>query len=40
VLVELPAETGKAASLKGLEDKTMGFYGCVQGRLMAASRLG
>ena len=31
VLVELPAQIGEALSLKGLENKTMGFYGCVQG---------
>lgn len=31
VLVELPAQIGEAVSLKGLEDKTMRFYGCVQG---------
>jgi hypothetical protein len=33
MLVELPAQIGEAASLKGLEDKTMWFYGCVQGRI-------
>ena len=33
VLVELSAQVGETESLKGLEDKTMGFYyGCVQGR--------
>jgi hypothetical protein len=32
VLVELSAQIGETASLKGLEEKTMGFcYGCVQG---------
>jgi len=32
VLVELSAQVGETASLKGLEEKTMGFcYGCVQG---------
>jgi hypothetical protein len=33
VLVELPAQIGEAAGLKGLENKTMWFYGCVQGRI-------
>jgi hypothetical protein len=33
MLVELPAQIGEAASLKGLEDKTMWFYGSVQGRI-------
>jgi hypothetical protein len=33
VLVELPAQVGEAASFKGFEDKTMRFYGCVQGRV-------
>ncbi len=32
VLVELPAQIGEAASLKGLENKAMWFDGCVQGR--------
>eukprot|EP01133_Synstelium_polycarpum_P001309 gene1308-1502_t len=32
VLVELSAQIGETASLKGLEEKTMWFYGCVQGR--------
>ncbi|MNR65640.1 hypothetical protein D3C85_1887740 [compost metagenome] len=30
MLVELPAQIGKAMSLKGLEYEAMGFYGCVQ----------
>ncbi|MCY1178282.1 hypothetical protein D9M73_186250 [compost metagenome] len=38
MLVELPAQVGEAASLKGLEDETMGFYGCVQGCFLAARR--
>ena len=33
VLVELPAQIGEAASFKGLEDETMWFDGCVQGRI-------
>ncbi|CAI9004849.1 hypothetical protein EMIT0P218_90144 [Pseudomonas sp. IT-P218] len=33
MLVELPAQIGEAASLKGLEDETMWFDGCVQGRI-------
>jgi hypothetical protein len=32
VLVELSAQIGETASLKRLEEKTMGFDGCVQGR--------
>jgi len=33
VLVELPAQIGEATSFKRLEDETMWFYGCVQGRI-------
>ncbi len=33
MLVELPAQIGEAASFKRLEDKTMWFDGCVQGRI-------
>ncbi|MMZ67766.1 hypothetical protein D3C81_1000600 [compost metagenome] len=33
MLVELPAQIGEAASFKRLEDETMWFYGCVQGRI-------
>jgi hypothetical protein len=33
VLVELPAQIGEAASLERLEDETMWFDGCVQGRI-------
>ncbi|MNC63970.1 hypothetical protein D3C75_1141340 [compost metagenome] len=38
VLVELPAQVGEAASLEGLENEAMGFYGCVQGCFLAARR--
>jgi hypothetical protein len=40
VLIKLAAQVSEAASLKGFKDKTEWFYGCVQGRVMAASRLG
>ena len=40
VLIKLAAQISEAASLKGFKDKTEWFYGCVQGRVMAASRLG
>jgi hypothetical protein len=33
MLVELPAQIGEAASLKGLEKEAMWFDGCVQGRI-------
>ena len=33
MLVELSAQIGEAASLKRLEEKTMWFDGCVQGRI-------
>ena len=40
VLIKLAAQVSEAASLKGFKDKAEWFYGCVQGRVMAASRLG
>ncbi|MNT17017.1 hypothetical protein D3C72_1521470 [compost metagenome] len=38
MLVELPAQIGEAMGLERLEDETMWFYGCVQGRFSAAQR--
>ena len=33
MLVELPAQIGETAGLKGLEKEAMWFDGCVQGRI-------
>lgn len=40
VLVELPAEIGEALGFERFEGEAMRFYGSIQSRILAASRLG